>query len=62
MAPTEAPHMVQRLQVQNSCLSVLDDETAHIDFLGFGVDVGEELPVRQWTVGTEFVEDLGERG
>ena len=54
--------MVQRLQVQNSCLSVLDNETAHIDFLCFGVDVGEELPVRQWTVGTEFVEDLGERG
>lgn len=61
MAPAEASHMIQCLEVKNSRIDVLDSIAAHIHLLGFGINVGEEFAVRQRTVGTEFVEDLGKR-
>lgn len=53
--------MIQCLEVKNRRLDVLDSKVAHTHFLGFDINVGEEFAMRQRTVGTEFVEDLGKR-
>lgn len=53
--------MVQRLQEQHRRLGVLDGVSLNTDLLGLLADVGQELAVREWAVGTELVKDLGQR-
>lgn len=54
--------MVQRLQKKDRSLDILDRIFTDVHFRCFGVDVGEEFPVRERAVGAEFVEDFGKWG
>lgn len=60
--PAEATDMVQCLQEQHGSLGVLDSVFLDTDLLGLFTDVGQELAVRERAIGTEFVENFGERG
>jgi hypothetical protein len=53
--------VVQSPEEEDGSLGVLDGEITDTELLGLGTDVGKELPVGKRPVGTELMEDLGER-
>jgi hypothetical protein len=55
--PTEAAHMLEKSQVQNSSTGIFATVIAHADFLGPLLNILQELTVRLRTVASEVFEN-----
>jgi hypothetical protein len=51
--------MVQRLQVQDGSLIVLNSEIANVQFFSCAGDIRQKLAVGARAIGAEFVQDFG---
>ena len=61
MSPSEAPDVVERLQIKEHGFRVTDRKISHPQFLRCGSNMGKEVPMRLRAIGTELVKDFGQR-
>jgi hypothetical protein len=62
VAPAEGTNVVKSSEEENGSLGVLNGVFLNANFFGLFADVGQKFTVGEGTVGTEFVQDFGERG